>query len=37
VFTVGVYVNGEMKGQGTGSSKQAGQVAAAQTALKSYK
>ncbi len=37
VFTVGVFVNGELKGQGTGPSKQAGQVAAAQTALKTYK
>jgi ribonuclease-3 len=36
VFTVGVYVNGKLKGQGTGPSKQAGQVAAAESALKSY-
>ena len=33
VFTVGVYVNGELKGKGTGPSKQTGQVAAAQEAL----
>lgn len=37
VFTVGVYVNGQQKGQGTGPSKQAGQVAAAEAALKTYK
>lgn len=36
VFTVGVYVNGDLKGQGTGPSKQTGQVAAAEAALKSY-
>lgn len=36
VFTVGVYVNGKLKGQGTGPSKQNGQVSAAQEALKSY-
>ncbi len=36
-FKVGVFVNGELKGQGIGPSKQAGQVAAAQAALKSYK
>ncbi len=36
VFTVGVFVNGDLKGQGTGPSKQTGQVAAAETALKSY-
>lgn len=35
-FTVGVFVNGELKGRGVGPSKQAGQVAAAQTALHSY-
>jgi ribonuclease III len=33
VFTVGVYVNGELRGEGTGPSKQAGQVAAAEQAL----
>lgn len=37
IFTVGVYVNGELKGQGTGPSKQAGQVAAAEAALDTYK
>lgn len=36
VFTVGAYVEGKLKGQGTGPSKQAAQVAAAQIALKSY-
>ncbi len=36
VFTVGVYVNNELKGKGTGPSKQAGQVAAAEAALKTY-
>ncbi len=36
-FTVGVFVNGELKGEGVGPSKQAGQVAAAQIALKAYK
>lgn len=36
VFTVGVYVDGQLKGQGVGPSKQAAQVAAAETALKSY-
>lgn len=35
-FTVGVYVNGELKGKGTGPSKQAGQVGAAEEALKRY-
>lgn len=33
-FTVGVFVNGELQGEGVGPSKQAGQVAAAQAALK---
>ena len=37
LFTVGVYVDGKLKGQGTGPSKQAAQVSAAETALKSYK
>lgn len=37
VFTVGVYVDGKLKGKGTGPSKQAGQVAAAETALLAYK
>jgi len=36
VFTVGVMVNGELKGQGTGPSKQAGQQQAAEDALKNY-
>jgi ribonuclease III len=36
IFTVGVYVDGIMKGQGQGPSKQAGQVAAAENALKLY-
>ncbi len=36
VFTIAVTVNGEIKGRGTGPSKQAGQVAAAETALKAY-
>ncbi|MDZ7744775.1 MAG: ribonuclease III [Candidatus Saccharibacteria bacterium] len=36
VFTVGVYVDGAMKGQGEGPSKQAGQVSAAESALKKY-
>lgn len=35
-FAVGVYVNGELKGKGTGPSKQAGQVNAAEEALKQY-
>lgn len=35
-FTVGVYVNGELRGQGVGPSKQAGQVAAAEAALRHY-
>ncbi len=36
IFTVGVFVNGKLKGQGTGPSKQAGQVAAAEAALATY-
>jgi ribonuclease-3 len=36
IFTVGVFVNGELKGKGSGPSKQTGQVAAAEAALKSY-
>jgi ribonuclease-3 len=36
-FTVGVYVAGDLKGQGTGPSKQAAQQKAAETALKQYK
>lgn len=35
-FTVGVFVDGELKGQGVGPSKQTGQVAAAEAALKQY-
>ncbi len=34
VFTVGVFVDGELRGSGTGPSKQAAQVAAAEAALK---
>jgi ribonuclease-3 len=37
VFTVGVYVAGELKGQGTGPSKQTAQQQAAETALNNYK
>lgn len=36
VFTVGIFVNGELKGQGVGPSKQAGQQKAAEDALKLY-
>lgn len=36
-FTVGVFVNNVLKGQGNGPSKQAGQVAAAVDALKQYR
>lgn len=36
VFTVGVFVDEQMKGQGQGPSKQAAQVAAATDALKQY-
>lgn len=36
-FTVGVFVDGQLKGQGEGPSKQAGQVAAAEDALKHYR
>lgn len=35
-FTVGVFVGGKLKGQGSGPSKQAGQQQAAEAALKSY-
>ncbi|HSX42803.1 MAG TPA: ribonuclease III [Candidatus Saccharimonadales bacterium] len=35
-FAVGVYVDGELKGEGTGPSKQAAQVAAATAALEQY-
>lgn len=34
VFTIGVFVDGTLLGEGTGPSKQAGQVAAAEAALK---
>ena len=37
VFTVGVFVNGKLKGEGQGPSKQAGQVVAAEVALLTYK
>ncbi len=36
-FSVGVYVDNELKGEGTGPSKQAAQVAAATAALQNYK
>ncbi len=36
-FTVGVFVNGQLKGQGVGPSKQAGQQQAAQKALLLYR
>jgi len=36
MFTVGVFVDDELKGQGSGPSKQAAQVAAATAALKKY-
>lgn len=36
IFSVGVYVDGEIKGEGTGPSKQAAQVAAATAALQQY-
>ncbi|HJQ08081.1 MAG TPA: ribonuclease III [Candidatus Saccharimonadales bacterium] len=37
VFTVGVFVNGKLKGSGTGPSKQSGQQKAAEAALAMYK
>lgn len=37
IFTVGVYVDGKLQGQGIGPSKQTAQVAAATSALKNYK
>lgn len=37
VFTVGVFVNNELRGQGTGPSKQAGQQKAAEAALQHYR
>jgi len=36
IFTVGIFVNNELRGQGTGASKQAGQQKAAEAALKYY-
>ncbi|MGH7192652.1 MAG: ribonuclease III, partial [Candidatus Saccharimonadales bacterium] len=36
-FTVGVYVNGKLRGKGTGPSKQAAQQQAAEAALEYYK
>lgn len=36
IFTIGVFVDGRLKGEGVGPSKQSGQVAAAEAALKSY-
>ncbi len=36
VFTIGVVINGKIMGKGVGPSKQAGQVAAAEEALKRY-
>lgn len=37
VFRVGVFVGGELKGEGSGSSKQAGQQKAAEAALEQYR
>ena len=37
VFTVGVFVDGKLKGQGSGPSKQMGQVSAAEIALTKYR
>jgi ribonuclease-3 len=36
IFTVGVFIGGELRGQGKGPSKQAGQQQAATEALKRY-
>ena len=36
IFSVGAFVNGELKGQGSGPSKQMAQVASAEAALKTY-
>jgi ribonuclease-3 len=36
IFTVGVFVNGKLKGEGTGPSKQTGQQKAAEAALAGY-
>jgi ribonuclease-3 len=35
-FTVGIFVDGQLKGEGTGPSKQTGQQKAAEAALKTY-
>lgn len=37
IFTVGVFINGELRGKGTGPSKQIGQQKAAETALAYYR
>jgi ribonuclease-3 len=37
IFTVGVFINGQLRGEGTGPSKQIGQQKAAETALAYYK
>lgn len=37
LFTIGVFVDGKLKGRGSGPSKQAGQQKAAEAALKTYK
>ena len=37
MFAIGVFVDNELKGEGTGPSKQAAQVAAAQAALEQYR
>lgn len=37
IFTVGVFINGELRGKGTGPSKQIGQQKAAEAALAYYK
>lgn len=37
IFTVGVFINGELRGQGTGPSKQTGQQKAAEAALAHYR
>lgn len=37
IFTVGVFVNGDLKGKGSGPSKQMGQQKAAEAALQKYK
>lgn len=37
IFTVGVFINGELRGKGTGPSKQIGQQKAAETALVYYR